>query len=199
MEGRGALSSALVKALRSGRAPVNAPAAALRADPWGEDLQLPSTSCTSCTTGVSTASPTTSNGTRTCSGRAKPWRPDSSTRCASRRPRERRGAQPLAVVRGEPAGGIRPHRYDPGRVDAAVHAVVAAFDVVEVHRVPGSGRLEEVPGVRPQDRSYGPFGTVLVVQSWLVGVGVVVFGGALVGRLLHDELLRRASPADRDG
>ncbi|MER7468247.1 ribonuclease BN [Streptomyces sp. NPDC097981] len=47
--------------------------------------------------------------------------------------------------------------------------------------------------------TYGPFGTVLVVQSWLVGIGVVVFGGALVGRLLHDELLRRASPADRNG
>jgi membrane protein len=38
--------------------------------------------------------------------------------------------------------------------------------------------------------SYGPFGTVLVLQSWLVGVGVVVFGGALVGRVLHEELPR---------
>jgi membrane protein len=36
--------------------------------------------------------------------------------------------------------------------------------------------------------AYGPVGTVLVVQSWLVGVGVVVFGGALVGRLLYEEL-----------
>ncbi|MFD9405785.1 ribonuclease BN [Streptomyces sp. NPDC059989] len=36
--------------------------------------------------------------------------------------------------------------------------------------------------------TYGPFGTVLVIQSWLVGVGVVVFGGALAGRLLHDAL-----------
>lgn len=34
------LSSAVVKALRTGRAPVYAPAAVLRADPWGEDLQL---------------------------------------------------------------------------------------------------------------------------------------------------------------
>lgn len=38
--------------------------------------------------------------------------------------------------------------------------------------------------------SYGPIGTVLVIQSWLVGVGVVVFGGAMVGRLLHEELPR---------
>lgn len=32
--------------------------------------------------------------------------------------------------------------------------------------------------------SYGPVGTVLVVESWLVGVGFVLYGGALVGRLL---------------
>ncbi|MET9532601.1 ribonuclease BN [Streptomyces sp. NPDC006649] len=36
--------------------------------------------------------------------------------------------------------------------------------------------------------TYGPIGTLLVLQSWLVGVGVVVFGGCLVGRLAHEEL-----------
>ncbi|WP_461066996.1 ribonuclease BN [Streptomyces pseudoechinosporeus] len=30
--------------------------------------------------------------------------------------------------------------------------------------------------------SYGAVGTVLIVTSWLVGVGFVVFGGALIGR-----------------
>lgn len=40
--------------------------------------------------------------------------------------------------------------------------------------------------------TYGPYGTVLVVQSWLVGVSVVVFGGAVVGRLLHEESPRFA-------
>lgn len=40
--------------------------------------------------------------------------------------------------------------------------------------------------------SYGTVGTVLVVQSWLIGVGFVVFGGALVGRHIHDALERRA-------
>ena len=35
--------------------------------------------------------------------------------------------------------------------------------------------------------TYGPIGTVLVIQSWLVGAGFVVFGGALVGRILHEE------------
>lgn len=35
--------------------------------------------------------------------------------------------------------------------------------------------------------AYGPVGTVLVVESWLLGVGVVIFGGALVGRLFYEE------------
>ncbi|MFC5805215.1 YhjD/YihY/BrkB family envelope integrity protein [Streptomyces formicae] len=39
--------------------------------------------------------------------------------------------------------------------------------------------------------TYGPFGTVLVLQSWLVGVGFVVYGGALVGRLLHERRVQR--------
>ncbi|MFI6147504.1 iron-containing redox enzyme family protein [Streptomyces sp. NPDC051109] len=38
--GRGELSSALAQALRSGRPPAYDPGAILRADPWGEDLQL---------------------------------------------------------------------------------------------------------------------------------------------------------------
>ncbi|MGW0367315.1 YhjD/YihY/BrkB family envelope integrity protein [Streptomyces sp. NPDC002990] len=51
--------------------------------------------------------------------------------------------------------------------------------------------------------TYGPFGTLLVVQSWLVGVGFVVYGGALLGRLLHEHLalerLRRSGlvPSER--
>ena len=39
--------------------------------------------------------------------------------------------------------------------------------------------------------TYGPFGTVLVIQSWLVGVGFVVYGGALVGRLFHEHRMHR--------
>jgi membrane protein len=34
--------------------------------------------------------------------------------------------------------------------------------------------------------TYGALGTTLVVQSWLIGVGFVVFGGALLGRHFHD-------------
>lgn len=34
--------------------------------------------------------------------------------------------------------------------------------------------------------SYGAVGTVLIVQCWLIGVGFVVFGGALLGRHLQN-------------
>ncbi|WP_240134689.1 YhjD/YihY/BrkB family envelope integrity protein [Streptomyces sp. MUM 178J] len=44
--------------------------------------------------------------------------------------------------------------------------------------------------------TYGPFGTVLVIQSWLVGVGVVVYGGALVGRLIHERRTERRIRSD---
>ncbi|MFD9372424.1 iron-containing redox enzyme family protein [Streptomyces sp. NPDC060020] len=40
VEGRGELSGAVTRALRSGTPPVYAPGAVLKADPWGEDLQL---------------------------------------------------------------------------------------------------------------------------------------------------------------
>ncbi|OKK17753.1 hypothetical protein AMK16_21925 [Streptomyces sp. CB00455] len=39
-EGRGTLSNAVVEALRSGRPPAYAGGSVLKADPWGEDLQL---------------------------------------------------------------------------------------------------------------------------------------------------------------
>jgi membrane protein len=37
--------------------------------------------------------------------------------------------------------------------------------------------------------SYGAMGTVLIVQSWLVGVGWVVYGGQLFGRWFHEAWL----------
>jgi membrane protein len=37
--------------------------------------------------------------------------------------------------------------------------------------------------------TYGALGTVLVVQSWLVGVGWVVYGGQLFGRWFHEAWL----------
>lgn len=37
--------------------------------------------------------------------------------------------------------------------------------------------------------SYGALGTVLIVQSWLIGVGWVLYGGQLFGRWFHDAWL----------
>jgi membrane protein len=38
--------------------------------------------------------------------------------------------------------------------------------------------------------SYGALGTVLIVESWLIGVGWVLFGGQLFGRWFHDAWLQ---------
>jgi membrane protein len=38
--------------------------------------------------------------------------------------------------------------------------------------------------------SYGSLGTVLIVQSWLIGVGWVVYGGQLFGRWFYDAWLQ---------
>ncbi|MGW5201945.1 ribonuclease BN [Streptomyces spiralis] len=50
--------------------------------------------------------------------------------------------------------------------------------------------------------SYGSIGTILVVESWLIGAGFVVYGGALVGHVLCDRtghLLRHGEPAEEPG
>jgi membrane protein len=38
--------------------------------------------------------------------------------------------------------------------------------------------------------TYGALGTVLIVQSWLIGVGWVIYGGQLFGRWFHEAWLR---------
>ena len=68
----------------------------------------------------------------------------------------------------------------------------AVATVIGLLGLRGFSRLVFSPLIASSAVTYGPFGTVLVVQSWLVGVGVVVFGGALAGRLLHEELPRVA-------
>ncbi|MFJ4923749.1 YhjD/YihY/BrkB family envelope integrity protein [Streptomyces sp. NPDC088725] len=52
-------------------------------------------------------------------------------------------------------------------------------------------RLVFSPLIASNAVTYGPFGTVLVIQSWLVGVGFVVYGGAVVGRLWHERRTHR--------
>ena len=38
--------------------------------------------------------------------------------------------------------------------------------------------------------SYGALGTVLIMQSWLIGVGWVIYGGQLFGRWFYDAWLQ---------
>jgi membrane protein len=60
--------------------------------------------------------------------------------------------------------------------------------------------------------SYGAVGTVLIVQSWLIGVGWVVYGGQLFGRWFYEAWMQawaeggagpqepgREEPSDREG
>lgn len=46
------------------------------------------------------------------------------------------------------------------------------------------------PLVASNAASYGALGTVLIVQSWLIGVGWVIYGGQLFGRWSSDAWLR---------
>ncbi|MFH8623169.1 ribonuclease BN [Streptomyces vietnamensis] len=60
-------------------------------------------------------------------------------------------------------------------------------------------RLVFSPLIASSAVTYGPFGAFLVIQTWLVAVGVVVFGGALVGRLADGELSRVTRVRKRRG
>ncbi|MEU2263662.1 hypothetical protein ABZ557_26085 [Streptomyces sp. NPDC019645] len=60
-------------------------------------------------------------------------------------------------------------------------------------------RLVFSPWIASNAVTYGAIGTVLVIQTWQVGVGVVVFGGTLVGRLVHEELPRVTHALKRRG
>jgi membrane protein len=57
------------------------------------------------------------------------------------------------------------------------------------------------PWIASSAVSYGPIGTVLVVQSWLIGIGFVIHAGALFGWSLAERHHHRASaqPANREG
>jgi membrane protein len=63
----------------------------------------------------------------------------------------------------------------------------AVATVIGLAGLRGFSRLVFSPLIASNTVTYGPVGTMLVVQSWLVGVGFVVFGGSLVGRLLYEE------------
>ncbi|MEU9145539.1 ribonuclease BN [Streptomyces sp. NPDC048349] len=79
-----------------------------------------------------------------------------------------------------------------GRVRWAALLPGAALTMLGLLALRAFSRLVFSPLIASGAVAYGPVGTVLVIQSWLVGVGVVVFGGALAGRLFHDERQRLA-------
>lgn len=60
----------------------------------------------------------------------------------------------------------------------------AAATVFALAGLRAFSRLVFAPLIVANVVSYGPVGTVLVVQSWLIGVGFSVYGGAIVGRAL---------------
>ena len=45
--------------------------------------------------------------------------------------------------------------------------------------------------------SYGALGTVLIMQSWLIGVGWVIYGGQLAGCWFYDAWLRAGARSRR--
>ncbi|MFI1962829.1 YhjD/YihY/BrkB family envelope integrity protein [Streptomyces pathocidini] len=77
-----------------------------------------------------------------------------------------------------------------GRVGWAALLPGAVATVLGLAGLRVFSRLVFSPLIASNTVSYGPIGTVLVLQSWLVGVGFVVFGGALVGRLLSEDYPR---------
>ncbi|MFC0602194.1 YhjD/YihY/BrkB family envelope integrity protein [Streptomyces palmae] len=84
-----------------------------------------------------------------------------------------------------------------GRVGWGAVLPGAIATVVGLIGLRGFSVLVFSPLIASNAVTYGPFGTVLVIQSWLVGVGVVVFGGALVGRLLYEEFRHDFHDRDR--
>ena len=53
------------------------------------------------------------------------------------------------------------------------------------------------PLIASQAVTYGAVGTVLILQSWLIGVGWVIYGGQLFGRWFYDGFLRAQADSRR--
>jgi membrane protein len=76
-----------------------------------------------------------------------------------------------------------------GRVSYLASLPGAVATVVCLGGLRGFSGLVFEPLIARNAVSYGALGSFLIVQSWLIGVGWVVFGGQLFGRWFHDAWL----------
>jgi membrane protein len=107
-----------------------------------------------------------------------------------RGPTETAGRVAVAVVLGIAFFWWGPGFLLGGRVSyrAALPGAIATMVFLAGLRV-FSGLVFE-PLIISNAVSYGALGTVLILQSWLIGVGWVLFGAQLFGRWCHDSWLR---------
>jgi membrane protein len=84
-----------------------------------------------------------------------------------------------------------------GRVSYRAALPGAAATVVGLGGLRIFSSLVFQPLVASNAVSYGPLGTVLIVQSWLIGVGWIIYGGQLFGRWFHDAWLRAGTHSRR--
>ncbi|MFF2078755.1 ribonuclease BN [Kitasatospora sp. NPDC058162] len=101
-------------------------------------------------------------------------------------PWHRSGAQPTFRIGVTVAGGLLlfwwlPHLLLAGRVPARELFPGAVATVLALAGLHLFSRLVFAPLLVSNAVSYGTVGTVLIVQSWLIGVGYTVYGGALAG------------------
>ncbi|MQS16415.1 ribonuclease BN [Streptomyces kaniharaensis] len=99
------------------------------------------------------------------------------------------GVQPAFRIIVTIAGGVLlfwwlQHLLLAGRVPARDLLPGAVATVVGLAGLHLFSRLVFAPLLVSNAVSYGTVGTVLIVQSWLIGVGYTVYGGALTGRAL---------------
>jgi membrane protein len=77
-----------------------------------------------------------------------------------------------------------------GRVSYLAALPGALVTVLFLVGLRGFSSLVFQPLIATNAITYGPLGTVLIVQSWLIGVGWVIFAGQLFGRWFYDAWLR---------
>lgn len=77
-----------------------------------------------------------------------------------------------------------------GRVSYLAAMPGAVATIVGLGGLRGFSGLVFQPLIASNAVTYGALGTVLIVQSWLIGVGWVVYGGQLFGRWFNDAWMR---------